>query len=134
MFFRIEGEEAKSVFEGLTELIGIGSKALVQLAKKWDWEAHHLEERATLSDEEVTRELELKKVEYSARMAKAKADIAEAELRFRRADLQKRNLDRQMRAQPPRKNNPNERKGTSLEGNDKGLTFKLGDKDSKPLS
>lgn len=138
MFFRIEGEDAKSVFEGLTKLLGLGAKALEAISKKWEWEAHHLEERATLTDEEVNRELELKKLEHQARMAKAQADIDEALMRQRRAKLQMQNMNRQTRPGQQRPNNPNthERRNTSLEGNEgKGLSNKPHiDKDSKPMA
>lgn len=139
-FFRIDGDDAKAVFDAFTGLIakatetlGTVDSALKAATKKWDWEANEIEARIPVTDEEIKKRLELEKLEADARLSKAKADLAESLVRQRRASLQQQNLNRAIhKPKDVTRSTPERRSGSEvkLEGKKEGqsLTHSLGEK------
>lgn len=101
MQLRVEGEEAKDVFNSFMKLLASATLTFEALRKKWDWEAHEVESRLNLTDNEVEKAKTLSDAEYNARLAKARAEIAEADVRLTRAALQKASIARQNQQRRP---------------------------------
>ncbi len=141
MFFRIDGDDAKAVFEAFNRMIATATKtletadkALLAVTKKWEWEANEIEARVPVTDEEIKKQLDLQKLEFDARLSKAKADMAEGLVRQRRASLQQANLNRAIHKPhgSATRTTPERRSGTEvkLEGKKEGqsLTHSLSEK------